>query len=130
MFTLETDPYEVLGVRHNADAVDIRRARRDLILRFPNELFPERAQEINEAFQLLMNKEKRRLVDGFLRSKAGCALRVQKRFLSGKVLDKLFNYPGRAEVFELFKLEQPTEVGRDSLIQSLLTILHQVPEPQ
>ncbi|HUT03529.1 MAG TPA: J domain-containing protein [bacterium] len=130
MFTLEIDPYEVLGVRHNADVVDIRRARRDLILRFPNELFPERAQEINEAFQLLMNKEKRRLVDAFLRSKAGGALRVQKPFLSEKVLDNLFNYPGRAEVFELFKLEQPIEVGRDSLIQSLLTILHQVPEPQ
>lgn len=130
MFTLEIDPYEVLGVRHNADAVDIRRARRDLILRFPNELFPERAQEINEAFQLLMNKEKRRLVDAFLRSKAGCALRVQRPFLSEKVLDNLFNYPGRAEVFELFKIEQPIEVGRDSLIQSLLTILHQVPESQ
>nr|HDM59769.1 J domain-containing protein [Bacillota bacterium] len=130
MFTLEIDPYEVLGVRHDADVVDIRRARRELILRYPNELFPEKAQEINEAFQLLMNKEKRRLVDAFLMSKAGCALRVQKSFLSEKVLDKLFNYPGRSEVFELFKLDQPIEVGRDSLIQSLLTLLPRVPESQ
>jgi len=130
LFILEIDPYEVLGLRHDADVVDIRRARRDLILRFPNELFPGRAQEFNEAFQLLMNKEKRRLVDAFLRSKDGCTLRVQKPFLSEKVLDKLFNYPGRAEVFELFKIEQPIEVGRDSLIQSLLTILPQVPESQ
>lgn len=93
------------------------------MLKYPNEMFPERAQEINEAFQLLMNKEKRRMVDAFLRSKAGCALRVQKAFLSDEVYNELFDYPDRAGVFELFKLDDHVQVDRNALIQSLLSIL-------
>ncbi len=123
MFSLNVDPYEVLGISPEADAVEVRRARRELVLKYPNELFPERAQEINEAFLLLTNKEKRRMVDAFLRSKAGCALRVQKVFLSDEVHTKLFDYPDRAEVFELFKLDDPIQVDRDVLIESLLSIL-------
>ena len=123
MFTLGIDPYEVLGVSINADVMEIRRARRELVLKYPNEMFPERAQEINEAFQLLMSKEKRRMVDAFLRSKAGCALRVQKAFLSDEVYKELFDYPDRAGVFELFKLEDHVQVDRNSLIQSLLSVL-------
>ncbi|MBN1591889.1 MAG: J domain-containing protein [Candidatus Coatesbacteria bacterium] len=123
MFSLDIDPYEVLGVRPNADEVEIRRARRELVLKYPNELFPERAQEINKAFQLLTSKEKRRLVDAFLMSRAGSALRVQKDYLSEEVKDALFDYPNRSEVFELFKLEEPVDVDRDVLIESLLTVL-------
>ena len=123
MFSLDIDPYEVLGISPDADLMEVRRARRKLVLEYPNELFPERAQEINEAFQLLTSKEKRRMVDAFLRSKAGCALRVQKQFLSEDVYDRLFDYPDRAEVFELFKLEDPVQVDRSSLVKALLSIL-------
>jgi len=125
LFSLDIDPYEVLGISPEADAVEVRRARRELVLKYPNELFPERAQEINKAFQLLTNKEKRRMVDAFLRSKAGCALRVQKAFLSDEVHSKLFDYPHRAEIFELFKLDKPIQVDRGALIDSLLSLLEQ-----
>ena len=125
MFSLDIDPYEVLGISPEADAVEVRRARRELVLKYPNELFPERAQEINKAFQLLTNKEKRRMVDAFLRSKAGCVLRVQKVFLSDEVHSTLFDYPDRAEVFELFKLNDPIQVDRDALVESLLSLLEQ-----
>jgi len=123
LFSLDINPYEVLGISPDADLMEVRRARRELVRKYPNELFPDRAQEINEAFQLLMGKKKRRMVDAFLRSKAGSALRVQKVFLSEEVYDRLFDYPDRAEVFELFKLEDPVQVDRSSLIKSLLSIL-------
>ena len=123
MFSLDIDPYEVLGISPDADVMEVRRARRELVLKYPNELFPERAQEINKAFQLLTSREKRRMVDAFLKSKAGCALRVQKAFLSHEVYGELFDYPDRAEVFELFKLEDLVQVDRSALIKSLLSIL-------
>ncbi len=123
MFSLDINPYEVLGISPDADVMEVRRARRELVLKYPNELFPERAQEINKAFQLLTSRDKRRMVDAFLRSKAGCALRVQKAFLSDEVYGDLFDYPDRAEVFELFKLEGLVQVDRNALIESLLSVL-------
>lgn len=122
MFTLDIDPYQVLGVREDATELEIRRARRELIRKFPNEIFPKRAQEINEAYHLLMDKSKREMVDAFLKSKAGCALRVQREFLSEEVRKVLLDYPERPQVFELFKLEKPVQVGRRALIQALLTL--------
>ena len=122
MFSVDVDPYEVLGISHGASEMDIRRARRKLILKYPNELFPERAQEINEAYQQLVDKQKRRRVDAFLASKAGSALRVQKSFLSDEVHEGLLGYPDRAKVFELFKLDGPIQVARSSLIEGLLLL--------
>ena len=122
MFSIDTDPYEVLGVGEKASDAEIKRARRQLVLKYPNEVYPERAQEINKAYQLLIAPEKRRQVDLFLKSKAGCALRVQKTFLSQQVVKDVLDYPERATVFELFKLDSPVSVDRKSLIASLLEI--------
>ena len=126
MFTLDLDPYEVLGISRSASGVEIRRARRELIKKYPNELFPQRAQEINEAFQLLMDKQKRRMVDSFLHSKAGYALRVQTAFLSDEVKKTLLEIPDRSSIYQLFDLGQLQSVDRISLINSLLTLLQQV----
>ncbi|MCD6326833.1 J domain-containing protein [bacterium] len=122
MFSLDFNPYEILGVSERASELDIRRARRKLVLKYPNEMFPKRAQEINEAYQLLSNRTKRRQVDGFLNSKAGCVLKVQSAFLSDEIRKSLLEYPDRSKVFELFKPESPVEVGRQSLIKSLLSL--------
>lgn len=122
MFSVDTDPYEVLGISEKASDAEIKRARRKLVLKYPNEAFPERAQEINKAYQLLIEPEKRRQVDLFLKSKAGCALRVQKAFLSQEVVKDVLDYPQRATVFELFKLDAPVSVDRKSLIAALLEI--------
>lgn len=122
MFSVDVDPYEVLGLSRNVSELEIRRARRKLLLKYPNELYPEKAQEVNKAYLLLVDKEKRRRVDAFLSSKAGCALRVQRAFLSEDVHEKLFEYPDRAKVFELFDLKPPLQVDRAALIQALLTL--------
>ena len=122
MFSLDFNPYEILGVSERASELDIRRARRKLVLKYPNEMFPKRAQEINEAYQLLSNPTKRRQVDGFLNSKAGCVLKVQSAFLSEAICASLLEYPDRSRVFELFKPDSPISASRQSLLKSLLLL--------
>ncbi|MCC5875715.1 MAG: DnaJ domain-containing protein [Candidatus Sumerlaeia bacterium] len=63
------DYYEILGVKRNATAEEIRRAYRDLARKFHPDVnkndpkAEEKLKEVNEAYEVLKDKEKRRKYD-------------------------------------------------------------------
>jgi molecular chaperone DnaJ len=65
------DYYEILGVDRNADEATIKRAYRDLAMKYHPDRNPENPQagdkmkEINEAYAVLSDREKRRLYDTY-----------------------------------------------------------------
>lgn len=70
MATIKRDYYEVLGVGRSASADDIRRAFRKLALEYhpdrnKSEEAAEHFKEINEAYEVLRDPEKRRAYDRF-----------------------------------------------------------------
>ncbi|SHM54184.1 DUF6584 family protein [Gracilibacillus kekensis] len=59
----EQNLYEVLGVDENASQTDIKRAYYRQIRIYTNEKFPEKFQELNQAYETLFNEEKRQEYD-------------------------------------------------------------------
>src|ERR687885_290876 len=68
------DPYELLGVSEVASADDVRRAYRSLARKYHPDANPndpeaeERFKEIQQAYEVLSNPEKRRNYDGRVRA--------------------------------------------------------------
>lgn len=54
-----TDPYYLLGVDREADDAGVRKAYLERIRQWPPEHYPERFQEISQAYTLIQTRKKR-----------------------------------------------------------------------
>lgn len=74
---MDKDYYKIIGLTHEAGAEEIKKAYRTLAMKYHpdrNSNDPEceeRLKEINAAYQVLGNEEKRRLYDFFLQRSPG-----------------------------------------------------------
>ena len=98
---MKRDYYEILGIDKHADAQAIKKAFRKLAKKYHpdsnegNAQAAERFKEVNEAYDVLGDEEKRNLYDRFghrVVSKLGS--RAVSRMVSGAALT-----PGRGEAF-------------------------------
>ena len=53
------DPYDILGIPHDADDATITRAYEALIRRYPARKYPEKYREIQEAYKKVRSKKGR-----------------------------------------------------------------------
>src|SRR4028119_2520212 len=109
------DYYKILGVDRKADEKDIKRAYRKLARQHhpdinPNDKTAEaRFKEINEAYQVLSDKEKRELYDAvgddYDKVPAGVSAEDFKRYAGGTGFSGSGNFPGGANFEDIFGQE-------------------------
>jgi curved DNA-binding protein CbpA len=63
MSEAKQDPYQVLGVAHDADARTVKAAYFALVRKFPPETHPEEFQKLREAYEVLSDPERREQLD-------------------------------------------------------------------
>jgi molecular chaperone DnaJ len=108
--TSKRDYYEVLGVDKGADDATIKKAYRTLAMRYHPDRNPddpqaaERMKEINEAFAVLSDKEKRSIYDRYgHRGLEGFSQEDIFRGVDfGSIFEELFGGSGLGNIFESF----------------------------
>jgi len=104
------DYYEVLGVDKNADEATIKKAYRTLAMKYHPDRNPDdpqavdRMKEINEAFAVLSDREKRRLYDTYgHRGLEGFSQEDIFRGVDfGSIFEEIFGGSGLGNIFETF----------------------------
>ena len=101
MATGQRDYYEVLGVAKGADAAEMKKAYRKLAMEFhpdrnASEDAAEKFKEINRAYEILSDTEKRQMYDRF--SHAG----VDGSAGSGGGFEGFHNFEGFGDIFDAF----------------------------
>jgi len=100
MTTSKRDYYEILEISKNASEEDIKKAFRKLALKYhpdrnkSNEA-EEKFKEINEAYQILSDKEKRQIYDQY-------GHEAVSGTRSGKGFDGFENFGGVGDIFDAF----------------------------
>jgi molecular chaperone DnaJ len=97
------DYYEVLGVERNADGAEIKRAYRNLAMQYHPDRNPgddeaaERMKEVNEAYAVLSDAQKRRLYDTY--GHAGLEGFTQEDIFGGVDFASIFREFGLGDIF-------------------------------
>jgi len=103
--------YQILGVRKNASAADLKKAHRDLARLHHPDLGgnPEKFMEIDRAYKTLRDKTRRKLYDetGEIDSKSVLSEMDQMRSIMGHVYSQMLSngsaFDGRISVIDLFR---------------------------
>jgi len=101
--SVKRDYYEVLGINKNADEATIKKAYRSLAMKYHPDRNPgnteavERMKEINEAYAVLSDTQKRRLYDTY--GHAGLQGYTQEDIFRGVDFSSLFREFGLGNIF-------------------------------
>ena len=101
--SVKRDYYEVLGINKNADEATIKKAYRNLAMKYHPDRNPgnagavERMKEINEAYAVLSDTQKRRLYDTY--GHAGLQGYTQEDIFRGVDFSSLFREFGLGSIF-------------------------------
>jgi len=102
--SVKRDYYEILGVGRNADQAAIKKAYRNLAMKYHPDRNPgdaqavERMKEINEAYAVLSDAQKRRLYDTY--GHAGLEGYTQEDIFRGTDFSSLFREFGLGDLFD------------------------------
>jgi DnaJ-class molecular chaperone len=105
--------YEILGVSPEAPPEEVKKAYRQLALKFHPDRNPgdrqaeERFKEISEAYGVLMDPEKRKQYDLLSRTPFGAGRKPDFSYTQEEIFRDIFNNPMASDVF--------SELGRNSL---------------
>ena len=115
------DFYQTLGVERKADEKEIKRAYRKLARQHHPDINPNdkgaeaRFKEINQAYQVLSDKEKRELYDAvgddYDKVPAGVSAEDFKRYAGGTGFSGSGNFPGGANLEDVFGRTSSTRSG-------------------
>ena len=103
--------YEILGVSPEAPSEEVKKAYRQLALKFHPDRNPgdrqaeERFKEISEAYEVLMDPEKRRQYDLLSRTPFGAGRQPDFSYTQEEIFRDIFNNPAASDVF--------SELGRE-----------------
>ena len=120
------DPYEVLGIPRDADAVTVRRAHQKLARRYHPDLYPgdpqaeHRFEDVARAYHILSDRELRRRYEAE-RAEAGRLARgpAPRETVRGRGAPARFRYESFLEVHAEWLAEEPEEARGEDLAAEL-----------
>jgi DnaJ-class molecular chaperone len=120
------DPFEVLGIPRDADAVTVRRAYQKLARRYHPDLYPgdpqaeHRFQDVARAYHILSNRELRQRYEAELAEAGEARSRAARReVLRGRGAPARFRYESFLEVHAEWLAEEPGEPRGEDLATEL-----------